>query len=294
MSKKDMNWNECWELLNADVDCDHYQRLAALFYYANYRYGKKIHVRMVTNTCFEVEADTFDYEKTEKLLFETDGFDYYERIIEVTTVQRFIEVIKEEKPVEAAIITFNELSPEALKLAKSNNIRVVYFHPDEYEKGKDDCLLFGSPYSRFEELTAGIVYDDGATLSLGENVATNKELLMVDGKVWPLELYIKNEALQANDKTDGKHSVRVAENSTLETPEGSMKVKWIDLKYEIKTSRKCYQIPVDWVSSLLYKGWGWDLYVFEEDSKTEINKKLKIIDIDSLKMKEFSSITRDK
>lgn len=288
-----MIWNECWELLNADVDCDHYKRLAALFYYANYRYGMRINVRMINNTCFEVVAETFDNKKTGRLLFESDGFDYCERVIEINTVKRFAETVKAEKPDEAAIITFNELSQEALRLAKINNIRVVYFHPDEYERGKEDCLLFGSPYSRFEELTAGLVYENGTMLALGD-VASNKELLMVDGKVWPLELFIKNAALEAKDKTDGKHCIRIAENSTLETPEGTLKLKWIDLNYEIKTTRKCYQIPVEWVNTVLYSNWDWDMYVFEENDKEVISKKLAIADVGDLKLKEISEVKRKK
>ena len=57
MSKKVFYWDNCLELLKADVDCDHYQRLAALFYYSNYRCDKNILVRMVDGTCFEVETE---------------------------------------------------------------------------------------------------------------------------------------------------------------------------------------------------------------------------------------------
>ena len=287
MSKKVFNWNSCLELLKADVDCDHYQRLAALFYYSNYRCDKNILVRMVDGTCFEVETEFLNSKKTGKLLFEADGFDFCERIIEVNTVKKLIENIKTENPAAAAIITFNELSSEALKLAKNNNIRVVYFHPDEYEKGKEDCLLFGSVYSRFEELSAKLVYDNEKKLLTDKTVASNKELLKVGGKVWPLELYIKNEVSLAKDKSDGKHIIRVAENSTLETLEGSLNVKWIDLKYEIKTSRKCYQIPVEWVCALFDKSWNWDLYIFEDSKNEEISRQLIITDINNLVFEEI-------
>lgn len=295
MQKKFMDWNRCLEMLKADVDCDHYERLAALFYYANYRFGKKIKVRMVNKTCFEVEAETFDDETTGRLLFEAEGFDYYERIIEVDTIRRFVEVKKEEKSDEACIITFNELSEDALKLAKTNNIRIVYFHSDEYEEGKEECLLFGSFYKRFVDLTVGFVCEDETVdLPIRNEFLSNKELLKVDNKYWPLELYIKNEAKQAKDKSEGKHCIRIAENSYLETQNGSIKLKWIDLNYEIKTSRKCYQIPVEWVYSLLCMVWDWDICIFEENKKEEVNRQLNILDIDSLKMEEISRMTTDK
>lgn len=295
MQKKFMDWNRCQEMLKADVDCDHYERLAALFYYSNYRFGKKIKVRMVNKTCFEVEAEKFDDDTTGRLFFEAEGFDYYERIIEVDTVRRFIEVIKEEKPNEACLITFNELSEEALRLAKINNIRIVYFHPDEYEEGKEECLLFGSFYKRFVGLTAGFVCEDEKTnLPIRNEFLSNKELLKVDNKYWPLELYIKNEAKQAKDKSEGKHCIRVAENSYLETQDGSIKLKWIDLNYEIKTSRKCYQIPVEWVHSLLCSGWDWDMYIFEDNKEEEVIRQMNILDIESLKMEEISRMTTEK